>query len=279
MLRVSSPVQSRSASHGIAANAARAERCVTPRMAVRGTATTTDPLHAFRVQWARERQKAMQVDLATLNNNPRATDTTLAEPWRTIIIPKRTLEKLKYHEYPVPTGIGPLWGIGECRPVSNCNPLDINPGAIDSDRKTRRPGHYSWNGCFDDVVRGAYGNRNFKYLWAIDHEGMHIAREMTPCNLSSRGIITHSILVDKGVAGGEIFFDIDDKGKVYANFGSARLAIQNARQAEKVAEFVLALGYHTVVAMIPDRDLEKYPYGMRDRYGKNVENMVFKREP
>ncbi|MCM0043785.1 MAG: hypothetical protein NBV65_04070 [Burkholderiaceae bacterium] len=235
-------------------------------------------MHEFRVQWALERQKAMQIDLSTLDRNPRATDTTLAEPWRTILVPNRRLESLKYHDYPAPTGLGPLWGIGECRPVSNCNPIDVNPDAIDSERQTRRPGVYSYQGRFDRVVRGAYGNRNFKYLYALDHRGMHIAREMTPCKASSRGIITHSILVDRGAAAGEIFFDLDDAGKVYVNYGSARIPIEDVWQAEKVAEFVLALGYHTVVAMIPDRDLKKHPYGMGDRYGKDVENLVFKRE-
>lgn len=249
-----------------------------PRIATRGTATDHDPMHEFRVQWARDRQKAIQVDLSTVNDHPLLTDTTLAQPWRTVIVPNRKLAALKFHEYPVPTGIGPLWGIGECRPVSNCNPVDINPKAIDSDRLTRRPGPYSRHGRFDGVVRGAYGNRNFKYLYAIDHHGMHIVREMTPCALSSRGIPTHSILVEQGAAAGEIFFDIDDASKVYLNYGSARIPIEDVRQAEKVAEFVLALGYGTVVAMIPDRDLKKYPYCMQDRYGKEIENIVFKRE-
>lgn len=276
MLRVSSIAQARSARH--TAHAVHAPRRTLPRMALRGHAGTPDPLHDFRVQWARDRAKALLVDLATLDDNPRATDTTLAEPWRTVVVPDRKLKALEHHEYPVPTGIGSLWRIGECRPVSNCSPLDVNPAAIDAERMTRRPGSRSWQGRFDGVARGAYGNRNFKYLYALDHRGMHIAREMTPCKLSSRGIVTHSILVDRGVVGGEIFFDVDDEGKVYLNYGSARLPVEDVRQAENVAEFVLALGYHTVVAMIPDRDLKKYPYAMRDRYGKDVENIVFRRE-
>jgi len=40
----------------------------------------------------------------------------------------------------------------------------------------------------------------------------------------------------------------------------------------------LALDYRTVVAMIPNRDLQQMPYGMADRYGPHVENMVFKLE-
>lgn len=278
MLSVSSLIRSRSARHAVAAHAVLTRCGAMPRVAVRGHASVHDPMHEFRVQWARDRQKAMQIDLSTLDDHPRATDTTLAEPWRTVVVPNTKLKALKHHQYPVPTGIGSLWNVGECRPVSNCNPCDINPGAIVSERLTRRPGECSWHGRFDGVVRGAYGNRNFKYLYAIDHHGMHIIREMTPCSLSSRGIPTHSILVDQGAAAGEIFFDIDDERKAYINYGSARIPIEDVRQAEKVAEFVLALGYYTVVAMIPDRDLAKYPYGMRDRYGKDVENVVFRRE-
>lgn len=277
MLRVSSLPRSRSVRQPVAAHPVRSQRCAMPRIASRGAATRHDPMHELRVQWARERQKAIKIDLSTLDDNPRATDTTLAPPWRTIVVPNRNLEALKHHGYPVPTGTGPLWGIGECRPVANCNPVDINPDAIDSERSTRRPGVYSWNGPFEGVVRGAYGNRNFKYLYAIDHRGMHVVREMTPCAMSSRGIPTHSILVNEGAAAGEIFFDIDDAGKVYLNYGSARIPIEDVRQAEKVAEFVLALGYHTVVAMIPDRDLKKQPYCMQDRYGTDIENIVFKR--
>lgn len=279
MLRVSLITQARSARHAVhAVHAVHAPRFTSPRMAVRGHAATPDPLHELRVQWVRDRARALPVDLATLDDNPRASDTTLAEPWRTVLVPARKLKALEHYEYPVPTGIGSLWGIGECRPVSNCSPLDVNPAAIDAERMTRRPGSHSWQGRFAGVARGAYGNRNFKYLYALDHRGMHIVREMTPCKLSSRGIVTHSILVDRGVVGGEIFFDVDDEGKVYLNYGSARLPVEDVRHAEKVAEFVLALGYHTVVAMIPDRDLKTYPYAMRDRYGKGVENIVFRRE-
>jgi hypothetical protein len=100
---------------------------------------------------------------------------------------------------------------------------------------------------------------------------------MTPCALDSRGIITHAKLVDRGVIGGEIWFDRKNPKKVaYLNFGSAKLTIQNTEQAYATAEFVLALGYETVVAMIPNRDLSKEKYGMADRYGDNVQNVVFR---
>lgn len=237
-----------------------------------GAAIFADWQHQCRVEWARDKLNAMRVDLSRLNEAPRASDTRLAPPWRIVDVPREQLELLKHSTYPYCSPMVGMWFIGFGREVANCNPIDINPNALDCERLTRRPGE----GRFDRVVPGAYGNRNFKYLFAIDHRGMHIAREMTPCALDSRGIITHSKLVDRGVIGGEIFFDIDDPGKVCINFGSARLPIQHTEQAYATAEFVLALGYDTVVAMIPDRDLSREKYDMGDRYGENVQNVVFR---
>lgn len=225
-------------------------------------------------EWAKARTQAMVVDVERLDDSPETTDTGLAKPWRTVLVPRERLERLSHIDYPCAGSSTLLWGIGPERPVANCNPFDVNPRAIDFERSTSRPG----KGPFRDIARGAYGNRKFKYLWAIDHRGMHIAREMTPCRLSSRGIITHSILVERGIVGGEMFFDRTDCGKVLINFGSARLPLQEIWQAEKAAEFVLALGYHTVIAMIPDRKLVDYPYGMGDRYGSKVQNVMFRIE-
>lgn len=223
-------------------------------------------------EWAKARTTAITVDVNRLDEEPGLTDTVLLPPWRTVLVPKPRIEALKTVAYYYCSPSIWMWNIGYGRPVANCNPYDINPGAIDHERSSRRPGQ----GRFDDVVCGAYGNRNFKYLWAIDHAGMHIAREMTPCKLSSRGVITHSILVDQGIIGGELFFDRDDPTKVFMNFGSARLPMRDVREGEHAAEFLLALDYRTVVAMIPNRDLQQSPYGMGDRYGPHVQNMVFK---
>ncbi|MFM7658915.1 MAG: hypothetical protein ACKO5Z_10090 [Burkholderiaceae bacterium] len=233
----------------------------------------TDSSHQL-FEWAKARTNAMQVDVEKLDDNPRATDTALLPPWRSVLVPSARIESLKTFQYYYCSPSIRMWNIGYGRAVTNCNMYDINPGAIDAERISRRPGE----GRFVDVARGAYGNRNFKYLWAIDHAGMHIAREMTPCKMSSRGIITHSILVDRAIIGGEIFFDIDDPNKVFVNFGSARLPIRNIGEAEHTAEFLLALDYRTVVAMIPNRDLEQSPYGMADRYGPHTQNMIFRCE-
>ncbi len=249
-----------------------------PRLHIRATITDAsaiieDRQHQYRVQWARDKQNAMQVDLSRLDEAPEATETSLAPPWREVEVPLEHLDLLKRSTYPYCSALVSMWFIGDGREVTNCNPIDINPGAIDYERLTRRPGE----GPFDRVAAGAYGNRNFKYLFAIDHRGMHIAREMTPCALDSRGIITHAKLVDRGVIGGEIWFDRKNPTKVaYLNFGSAKLTIQNTEQAYATAEFVLALGYEKVVAMIPNRDLSKEKYGMADRYGDNVQNVVFR---
>ena len=225
-------------------------------------------------EFAKARQQRMKVDVSRLNENPRATDTELLPHWRTILVPKKRIEALKSHEYHYCSPSIRMWNIGYGRSVENCNPYDVNPGAIDYERIARAPG----KGPFDPVARGAYGNRNFKYLWAIDHQGMHIAREMTPCEFSSRGIITHSLLVDKAIVAGEIFFDIDDPYKVFVNFGSGRFPLRDVNEAEHTAEFLLALDYRTVIAMIPNRDLKQIPYGMADRYGSNVESVVFRRD-
>ena len=249
----------------------RSRSCVR-RYQIAPWGNTSDKLDPQLTEWAQARMKAMEVDVRQIDKCPEQTDTVLAKPWRMVIVPVERLEMLRHVDYPCAGSSTMLWGIGPERPVGNCNTYDVNPRAIDFERSSSRPG----KGPFRDVVRGAYGNRNFKYLWAIDHRGMHIAREMTPCALDSRGIITHSKLVDRGVIGGEIFFDIDDPGKVCINFGSARLPIQHTEQAYATAEFVLALGYDTVVAMIPDRDLSREKYDMGDRYGENVQNVVFR---
>lgn len=222
--------------------------------------------------WCRARQSAMKVDPAHIDLNPGQTDSTLAPPWRIALVPRKRLEMLRYTEYPCAGVSTMLWGIGPERPVSNCNPYDVNPGAIDFERRSTRPG----KGPFRDIVRGAYGNRNFKFIYAIDHQGIHIVREMTPCQMSSRGIPTHSILVEQGIVAGEMWFDMNDPGKVYINFGSARLPLADFWQAEKTAEFILSLGYHSVVAVIPDRKLSDAPYGMADRYGSHVQNIEFR---
>ncbi len=231
-----------------------------------------DALHDARVAWARARQSRTRVDPVLLARPPGVSDTTLATPWRTVVVPRSALRWLVESDHTHERGHGSLWRIGGLRAAANSNPVDVDGKAMQDELQSRRPGH----GCFAGVVCGPYGDRYSKYLFVIDHLGMHIVREMTPCDLSSRGIALHSLMREQAVVGGEIFFDRLDEGKVCINFGSARFPVRSNYQAEKVAEFVLALGYQSVVAMIPEREFCSGEYGLADRYGKEVQNMLFR---
>ncbi len=248
---------------------------VAPRMHCRALHTLPegwgcDSTHALRVEFARARLRAAEGLPLAEAPVPGAT-TRLAPAWRSVAVPRSRLESLKFEHHPAAVGFVKMWGVGECRQVANCNPFDVFPEAPDLPIMSRRPGQ----GRFGDVLRGAYGTREFKYLWVLDHRGVHIVREMSGCKFSARGIATHSMMVDRGILGGEAFFDPEDDGKICVNFGSARLPIENLRQAEPMAEVFLSIGYETVVAMIPDREPDSCRYGMADRYGPNVQNVVF----
>ena len=231
-----------------------------------------DALHEARVSWAVARRSRIQVDPQLLAQPPRASDSSLASPWRTVFVPRSALRWLAETDHTHERSHGALWRIGANRPALNSNPVDIDGLAMQYELQSRRPGR----GPFEGVVRGPYGERYSKYLFVIDHLGMHIVREMTPCDLSSRGIALHSLMREQAVVGGEIFFDMHDAGTVYINFGSARFPVSSNYQAEKVAEFVLALGYSTVLAMIPEREFRQGEYGLGDRYGKCVDNVRFR---
>lgn len=245
-------------------------------------AARNDPLQEHRVAWARARQTRIRIDPVLWREPPKTSDSTLAPPWRTVKVSLQTLRELIGPTYPYARGpaspclsslIG-CWGIGAGRAAANCNPLDVRR-ALDEQTRSRVPGQ----GPFNEVVRGPYGERYCKYLYVIDHEGMHIVREMTPCDLSSRGIALHSLMRDEAIVGGEMFFDAEDTGKVIINFGSARFPVTSNPQAERIAEFVLSIGYQTVVAAIPQREFRQGEYGLGDRYGKDVANVVFVAEP
>lgn len=101
---------------------------------------TPPDLNVELFEWAKARTQAMQVDVSKLNENPYKTDTTLLPPWRTVLVPKKRIENLKHHHYYYCSPSIWMWNIGYGRPVAHCNPYDINPGAIDSERSSRRPG-------------------------------------------------------------------------------------------------------------------------------------------
>ncbi len=231
-----------------------------------------DLLHEARVSWAVARRSRIQVDPQLLAQPPRDSDSSLASPWRTVFVPRSALRWLADTDHTHERSHGNLWRIGASRPALNSNPLDVDGMAMQYELQSRRPGQ----GAFEGVVRGPYGERYSKYLYVIDHLGMHIVREMTSCDLSSRGIALHSLMREQAVVGGEIFFDMHDPGTAYVNFGSARFPVSSNYQAEKVAEFVLAIGYSTVIAMIPEREFRQGEYGLCDRYGRAVENVRFR---
>lgn len=237
----------------------------------RAAAAGTDPLHHARVAWTRARQSRIRVDPVLLAGGLRKSDTTLDRPWRIVRVPSATIRWLKEADFStVPHSLS-LWRIGKNRPAAHSNPIDVDGSALQQELQSRRPAQ----GRFTEVAAGLYGDRYAKYLFVIDHHGMHIVREMTPCDLSSRGIALHSLMRERAVLGGELFFNAEDPGRVCINFGSARFPVESNYQAEKAAEFMLAFGYHSVLAMIPDRDFRIGEYGMADRYGKDVQNMLF----
>ncbi|MEO0316490.1 MAG: hypothetical protein RL404_167 [Pseudomonadota bacterium] len=236
------------------------------------TAVPLDALHEARVSWARARQSRMMVDPVLRARPPGTSDSTLDVPWRIVLVPRSRLRWLAEFDHTHEPSHAALWCIGSKRAAVNSNPIDVDGTAMQYELQSRRPAQ----GRFKGVVCGPYGERYSKYLFVIDHSGMHIVREMTPCDLSSRGIALHSLMREEAVVGGEIFFDPMDAGKVCINFGSARFPVRSNYQAEKVAEFVLAFGYDTVVAMIPEREFRSGEYGLADRYGKAVQNMVFR---
>jgi hypothetical protein len=233
-----------------------------------------DPHSEFRAEWQRDRLAAVDVDPVLRNHPPRESSTTLAMPWKTVVVPASRLRTLCESNDGTMAGHPAIWGMGPNRPAAKSNPLDVNERSTWRIRQSRCPGE----GRFTDVVAGAYGERYAKYLYALDHRGLHIVREMTKCDASSRGIPLHSLLCEKAIVGGEIFFDAYDTGKVLINFGSARFPAESSEQAMRVAEFWLAIGYQTVVAMIPNREIGQGQYGFKDRYGENLQNMVFRTE-
>ena len=166
---------------------------------------------------------------------------------------------------------GVLHGIGKLRLPSDCNPIEVDGFVLEQHTQTTRPGL----GRFKEVACGGYDNRPYKYLYVIDEQGLHIVREFTECEKSSRGIAVHSLIKSHGIIGGEAFFDANEPSRVFINFGSSRYYPTLVQQMENIAKYWLACGYDEVVAVYSSRDLHNKPYGMKDRYGKNLPNVRF----
>lgn len=244
-----------------------------PRMVPR-TAHYTDPLAKAYAEYQEMKKKAMVVDPKVIAATPKVISSTLAEPWKVVAVPESELAALKTMRYHGLEYGKSLFNIAPQRPPSNTNPYDANTLPLEDQLQSRKPGE----GIFANVATGPYGQREYKYLYLIDFAGMHIIREMTPCEESSRGIPLHSMIKLRGVVGGEIFFDDQNPRVAYVNFGSARFTFQDAVEAENASKFILSLGYDKIVAVYQERDFSKAPYGMKDRYGEALANAVFVRE-
>lgn len=244
-----------------------------PRMVPR-TEHYTDPLAKDFAEYREMKKKAMVVDPKVIAATPKVISSTFAEPWKVVTVPESEFAALKATHY-VGLEFGKtLFNIAPQRLPSNTNPYDADTLPLEEQIQSRKPGE----GIFTDVAMGPYGQREFKYLYLIDFAGMHIIREMTPCEESSRGIPLHSMIKTRGVVGGEIFFDDQNPGVAYINFGSARFTFRDSVEAENAAKFILSLGYDKIVAVYRDRDFSTAPYGMKDRYGELLPNAVYIRK-
>jgi hypothetical protein len=244
-----------------------------PKMVPR-TVLYTDPLAKAYAEHQEMKNKAMVVDPKVIAATPKVISSILAEPWKVVTVPESELAALKTMHYHGLEYGKSLFNIAPQRPPSNTNPYDANTLPLEDQLQSRKPGE----GIFANVATGPYGQREYKYLYLIDFAGMHIIREMTPCEESSRGIPLHSMIKLRGVVGGEIFFDDQNPRVAYVNFGSARFTFQDSVEAENASKFILSLGYDKIVAVYQGRDFSKAPYGMKDRYGEKLANAVFVRE-
>ncbi len=199
-------------------------------------------------------------------------NSTFALPSAIVKMSRSDIESFLVQKQEVHEGV--LHGIGKLRLPADCNPLEVDGFVLKDRTQTTRPGL----GRFRDVACGGYDNRPYKYLYVIDAEGLHLVREFTECEKSSRGIAVHSLIKSHAIIGGEAFFDAHEPGRVYINFGSSRYYPTSVQQMENTAKYWLACGYDEVVAVYSSRDLHDKPYGMKDRYGKNLPNVIYRRE-
>ena len=198
-------------------------------------------------------------------------NSTFALPTGVVSMSASDIESFLVQKAEVHQGV--LHGIGKLRLPSDCNPLEVDGFVLEDHTQSTRPGL----GRFKEVACGGYDNRPYKYLYVIDAEGLHIVREFTECEKSSRGIAVHSLIKSHGIIGGEAFFDANEPSRVYINFGSSRYYPTSVQQMENTAKYWLACGYDEVVAVYSSRDLQNKPYGMKDRYGKNLPNVIYRR--
>jgi hypothetical protein len=226
-------------------------------------------LRSYVNDWLEKNRQKLDLSSAEVNAPG---DSTFALPSSVVSMSQSDIESFLVQKQEVHQGI--LHSIGKLRLPADCNPLEVDGFVLEDLTQTTRPGL----GKFRDVVCGGYDNRPYKYLYVIDAEGLHLVREFTECEKSSRGIAVHSLIKSHAIIGGEAFFDAHEPGRVYINFGSSRYYPTSVQQMENTAKYWLACGYDEVVAVYSSRDLKLKPYGMKDRYGKNLPNVIYRRD-
>ncbi len=225
-------------------------------------------LRSYVQDWIEKNQQ--KLDLYSSDVNAPG-NSTFALPTGVVSMSANDIESFLVQKAEVHQGV--LHGIGKLRLPADCNPIEVDGFVLEQHTQTTRPGL----GRFKEVACGGYDNRPYKYLYVIDAEGLHIVREFTECEKSSRGIAVHSLIKSHGIIGGEAFFDANEPSRVYINFGSSRYYPTSVQQMENTAKYWLACGYDEVVAVYSSRDLQNKPYGMKDRYGKNLPNVIYRR--
>ena len=225
-------------------------------------------LRSYVQDWIEKNQQ--KLDLSSSDVNAPG-NSTFALPSGVVSMSASDIESFLVQKAEVHQGV--LHGIGKLRLPSDCNPLEVDGFVLEQHTQTTRPGL----GRFKEVACGGYDNRPYKYLYVIDEQGLHIVREFTECEKSSRGIAVHSLIKSHGIIGGEAFFDANEPSRVFINFGSSRYYPTSVQQMENTAKYWLACGYDEVVAVYSSRDLHNKPYGMKDRYGKNLPNVIYRR--
>ena len=166
-----------------------------------------------------------------------------------------------------------IFGIGPLKEPLNQNLFENGPIPVGKSITITRAGEQ----IAGPIERSPYDVRDFKYLFAISPYGLHTVREMTPWRTNARGIVGHPQLAEQAAIGGEAFFDPDNRGTVYINFGSGRFPPGSTQAMDAAAKYWLACGMDKVVAVFSDRDFKVQAYELKDRYGKNLPNKVYLR--
>ena len=242
--------------------------------------------------WDSERRKSFkQIDPVSLARTPKLGGSSFAPAWAVEIVPDEPLQALQEEtvQYlaelagsgnqrlasthlatPLRGGIA-IFGIGKETLPHKANYFDGYRGSLKQEIITARPGGQMPG----NLLLSPYDVRAFKYLYAINRFGLHLLREMTPCDATTRGFPGHPQVAQCAAAGGEAFFTASDK--VVINLGSARYPVENAGAIDAVARYFLACGMNEVTAVFTARDLSVEPYSLKDRYGENLPNKVYRR--